>query len=46
MLQQTGLWQLITQQQGELDLKELLSTIQTQTQVQEDDQTILSLEVL
>lgn len=46
MLQQTGLWQLIVQQRGALDLKDLLSTIQSQTQVQEDDQTILSLEVL
>jgi serine phosphatase RsbU (regulator of sigma subunit)/FixJ family two-component response regulator len=46
MLHQTGLWQLITQQRGALNLKDLLSTIQVQTQVQEDDQTILSLEVL
>lgn len=46
MLQQTGLWQLILQQQGTLNLKDLLSIIQAQTQVQEDDQTVLSLEVL
>ncbi len=50
MLHQSGLWQLLIQQviqQGsELNLKVLLSTIQAQTQVQEDDQTILSLEVL
>lgn len=46
MLQQSGLWRLLTQQRGELNLKDLLSAIQTQTQVQEDDQTILSLEVL
>lgn len=45
MLQQAGLWQLIMQTQGDLNLKDLLSTIQVQTQVQEDDQTILSLEV-
>lgn len=46
MLQQAGLWQLIVQQRSPLNLKELLSTIQAQTQMQEDDQTILSLEVL
>lgn len=46
MLQQSGLWHLITQQRGPLNLKDLLSNIQAQTQVQEDDQTILSLEVL
>ncbi|NJO77848.1 MAG: SpoIIE family protein phosphatase [Cyanobacteria bacterium RM1_2_2] len=50
MLHQSGLWQLLIQQviqQGSgLNLKVLLSTIQAQTQVQEDDQTILSLEVL
>lgn len=46
MLQQSGLWQLITQQPQPLDLKELMIQIQTQTQLQEDDQTILSLEVL
>lgn len=45
MLHQSGLWQLI-RQQGALDLKDLLATIQAQTQIQEDDQTILSLEVL
>lgn len=46
MLQQLGLWQLLIQQGGELNLQELLFTIQSQTQIQEDDQTILSLEVL
>lgn len=46
MLKQSGLWHLITQQHGPLNLKDLLSHIQAQTQVQEDDQTILSLEVL
>lgn len=46
MLHQAGLWQLLTRQQGGLNLKDLLSVIQAQTQVQEDDQTILSLEVL
>lgn len=46
MLHQADLWQLITQQPQPLDLKELIVQIQTQTQLQEDDQTILSLEVL
>jgi serine phosphatase RsbU (regulator of sigma subunit)/FixJ family two-component response regulator len=46
MLHQSGLWQLLIQQAGDLNLQVLLSTIQAQTQVQEDDQTILSLEVL
>ncbi|WNZ25541.1 SpoIIE family protein phosphatase [Leptolyngbya sp. NK1-12] len=46
MLHQAGLWHLISQQRGSLNLKDLLSVIQMKTQVQEDDQTILSLEVL
>lgn len=46
MLKQSGLWQLLTQQQGMLNLSELLATIQAHTSIQEDDQTILSLEVL
>jgi serine phosphatase RsbU (regulator of sigma subunit) len=46
MLQQEGLWQLILQQPSPLSLEHLLSTIQAQTSTQEDDQTILSLEVL
>lgn len=46
MLQQTGLWQLLVQQQGELDLGDLLDRIQSCTPIQEDDQTILCLEVL
>lgn len=46
MLQQAGLWKLLMRQQGKLDLSMLLADIQTQNQVQEDDQTILSLEVL
>jgi len=50
MLHQSGLWRLIVQQiatdKAKLDLKALLSDIQAQTHVQEDDQTILSLEVL
>ncbi len=46
MLHQSGLWKLLTQEKGRLDLSALLAHIQTHSQVQEDDQTILSLEVL
>jgi serine phosphatase RsbU (regulator of sigma subunit)/FixJ family two-component response regulator len=46
MLQQSGLWQLLKQQQGTLNLSDLLAHIRACTPVQEDDQTILSLEVL
>ncbi|MBD2089175.1 SpoIIE family protein phosphatase [Microcoleus sp. FACHB-1515] len=45
MLQQEGLWRLL-QQQAVLDLPKLLSHIQSHTEIQEDDQTILALEVL
>ena len=46
MLKQEGLWQLLLQKPGSLDLTDLLARIRGQNQVQEDDQTILSLEVL
>jgi serine phosphatase RsbU (regulator of sigma subunit)/CheY-like chemotaxis protein len=46
MLQQTGLWQLLLQEQDVPDLTSLLNRIQAYNRVQEDDQTILSLEVL
>ncbi|MCU0566101.1 MAG: SpoIIE family protein phosphatase [Oculatellaceae cyanobacterium Prado106] len=46
MLQQAGLWKLLSKEKGELDLNHLLNHIQTHSQIQEDDQTILSLEVL
>lgn len=54
LLQQTGLWKLLTQQllhthaqqQGKLDLDTLLADIQAHAPMQEDDQTLLSLEVL
>jgi serine phosphatase RsbU (regulator of sigma subunit)/CheY-like chemotaxis protein len=46
MLQQSGLWKLLLQEQGELNLTNLISKIRAHHQVQEDDQTILSLEVL
>lgn len=46
MLQQTGLWQLLIQEPSSLDLNDLLAQIRSHNDVQEDDQTILSLEVL
>ncbi|MEB3295233.1 MAG: SpoIIE family protein phosphatase [Synechococcales bacterium] len=45
-LQQTGLWKLLSQEQQSLDLKNLLVRIREKTVAQEDDQTMLSLEVL
>lgn len=46
MLQQTGLWKLLRQAGQCLDLTQLLAQIQAHNTTQEDDQTILSLEVL
>ncbi|MBI4779926.1 MAG: SpoIIE family protein phosphatase [Oscillatoriophycideae cyanobacterium NC_groundwater_1537_Pr4_S-0.65um_50_18] len=46
MLQQSGLWQMVLQQQDRLDLNRLLADIQAHNSIQEDDQTMLSLEVL
>ncbi|MBD1854650.1 MULTISPECIES: SpoIIE family protein phosphatase [Leptolyngbya] len=46
MLRQTGLWKLLQQAGESLDLKQLLAQIQAHNTIQEDDQTILSLEVL
>jgi len=46
MLQQTGLWQLLIQEPSSLDLNNLLAQIRSHNDIQEDDQTILSLEVL
>ncbi|HAJ57833.1 MAG TPA: fused response regulator/phosphatase [Cyanobacteria bacterium UBA8543] len=47
MLNQSGLWQLLLQEPAPLDLSNLLARIRECTSnVQEDDQTILSLEVL
>jgi serine phosphatase RsbU (regulator of sigma subunit)/FixJ family two-component response regulator len=46
MLHQEGLWQLIKKQTQPLNLNNLLALIQTNNDVQEDDQTIVSLEVL
>lgn len=45
MLRQSGLWQLLVQHEA-LDLAELLANVQAHSKVQEDDQTLLSLEVL
>ncbi|GET40885.1 SpoIIE family protein phosphatase [Microseira wollei] len=46
MLKQEGLWALLKQENSPLDLTRLLARIRGNNQVQEDDQTILSLEVL
>lgn len=46
MLQQTGLWKLLTQERHPLNLDKLLEKIRVHNPIQEDDQTILSLEVL
>ncbi|MGD1703851.1 SpoIIE family protein phosphatase [Dapis sp. BLCC M229] len=46
MLQQEGLWKLLQEHKNQLDLNSLLAYIRADNQVQEDDQTILSLEVL
>ncbi len=46
MLKQAGLWQLLLQEGECLDLHHLLAKIQSHNAVQEDDQTILSLEIL
>ncbi|PSB19120.1 fused response regulator/phosphatase [Phormidesmis priestleyi ULC007] len=46
MLKEIGLWQLLLQERECLDLNHLLARIQSHNAIQEDDQTILSLEVL
>ncbi len=46
MLQQEGLWQLLQHQPRPLDLDTLLFAVQGDKDQQEDDQTILSLEVM
>ncbi|MBH8553287.1 SpoIIE family protein phosphatase [Nostocaceae cyanobacterium CENA357] len=46
MLNQDGLWQLLQDELKPLSLNNLLARIQADNHVQEDDQTILSLEVL
>lgn len=46
MLNESGLWQLLMQESEGLNLERLLARIRKSYLVQEDDQTILSLEVL
>jgi len=46
MLNEDGLWRLLTKQDGPLSLTTLLDNIRADNTIQEDDQTILSLEVL
>jgi serine phosphatase RsbU (regulator of sigma subunit)/FixJ family two-component response regulator len=46
MLNQDGLWKLLQQEAQPLSLNHLLGRIQADNSVQEDDQTILSLEVI
>lgn len=46
MLRQSGLWKLLIQEQRSFDLTHVLSRIQSHSEIQEDDQTMLSLEVL
>ncbi len=46
MLQQTGLWRLLMYEPFPFDLSHLLARVRSHNSVQEDDQTILSLEVL
>lgn len=46
MLNQEGLWQLLKSEPKPLSLNHLLARIQADNNVQEDDQTILSLEVI
>ncbi|MBW4645897.1 MAG: SpoIIE family protein phosphatase [Goleter apudmare HA4340-LM2] len=46
MLNQDGLWKLLQQETQPLSLNHLLARIQADNSVQDDDQTILSLEVL
>ncbi|WP_071518224.1 SpoIIE family protein phosphatase [Geitlerinema sp. PCC 9228] len=46
MLQQSGLWELLIESPKALNLEELLPKVRDRTAYQEDDQTILSLEIL
>lgn len=46
MLEQEGLWQLILKESAPLDVNHLLARVRELASEQEDDQTILSLEVL
>lgn len=46
MLEQEGLWEILRQQSDPLDVNSVLDRVREVAQQQEDDQTILSLEVL
>jgi len=46
MLNQEGLWEILQKEPNPLNLNHLLARIQAHNSVQDDDQTILSLEVL
>lgn len=46
MLEQEGLWQILLQQTDQLNVDSVLARVREVAQQQEDDQTILSLEVL
>jgi len=46
MLNQDGLWHLLQQESKPFSLENFLARIQENSQIQEDDQTILSLEIL
>lgn len=46
MLQQEGLWQMLLEEPQPLDLNNLLARVRDRAGEQEDDQTILSLEIL
>jgi serine phosphatase RsbU (regulator of sigma subunit) len=46
MLEQEGLWEILLQEDDPLDVNSVLDRVREVAQQQEDDQTILSLEVL
>lgn len=46
MLRHAGLWQLILKHNGAPDLDAILGYVQSESSIREDDQTILSMEVL
>ncbi|MGK7889347.1 MAG: SpoIIE family protein phosphatase [Leptolyngbyaceae cyanobacterium] len=46
MLRQSGLWQLLLQAKGQLNLDNILDILKIGHNLQEDDQTLLSMEIL
>ena len=46
MLRQSGLWQLLLKDKGKPDIDKILETLKVAHSIQEDDQTILSMEIL